>query len=53
MGQNARLIVHHGYGHTTRWDRSNCTDSYGKAYILEGSLPEDLEINFYANEDPY
>ncbi|RYP59853.1 hypothetical protein DL769_008368 [Monosporascus sp. CRB-8-3] len=52
MGPNARLIVHHGYGHSSR-DRSNCTDSIAKAFILHGTLPETPETDCYANERPY
>ncbi|KAL7624127.1 hypothetical protein AAE478_005684 [Parahypoxylon ruwenzoriense] len=53
MGENARLIIHHGYGHTSRWDPSDCTDSIGKAYILNGTLPRDQETDCYANESAY
>ncbi|KAJ5167392.1 Alpha/Beta hydrolase protein [Penicillium canariense] len=53
MGQNARLIVHHGYGHTSRWDKSECTDRIGKAYILDGTLPDEAETNCYADGKPY
>ncbi|RYP40722.1 hypothetical protein DL767_001477 [Monosporascus sp. MG133] len=53
MGQNARLIIHHGYGHTSRVHPSSCTDSVGKAYILNGTLPEEQETNCYADEKPY
>ncbi|KAJ0163766.1 putative hydrolase [Colletotrichum tanaceti] len=53
MGQNARLVVHHGYGHVSREDISNCTDAIGKAYILNGTVPETLETHCYANEKPY
>ncbi|TDZ16710.1 putative hydrolase [Colletotrichum orbiculare MAFF 240422] len=52
MGRNARLIVHHGYGHASR-DASNCTDEIGKLYILEGKLPGDAETDCFANEKPY
>lgn len=52
MGKNARLIVHHGYGHSSR-DISNCTDSIARAFILNGTVPEDLETQCYANEKPY
>ncbi|KAI2609197.1 hypothetical protein GGR54DRAFT_388246 [Hypoxylon sp. NC1633] len=52
MGKNARLIVHHGYGHSSR-DKSSCTDSIAKAYILNGTLPEDQETPCYADEKPY
>ncbi|KAI0130538.1 hypothetical protein BJ170DRAFT_620429 [Xylariales sp. AK1849] len=52
MGKNARLIAHHGYGHSSR-DSSDCTDSIAKAFILNGTLPEDAETACYANEKPY
>ncbi|KAK2026349.1 hypothetical protein LX32DRAFT_641906 [Colletotrichum zoysiae] len=52
MGRNARLVAHHGYGHSSR-DASNCTDSIAKTYILEGKLPDDAETACYANEKPY
>lgn len=52
MGRNARLIAHHGYGHSSR-DTSACTDEIAKAYILEGTLPEDQETACYADEKPY
>ncbi|OHF02052.1 hypothetical protein CORC01_02631 [Colletotrichum orchidophilum] len=52
MGRNARLIAHHGYGHSSR-DTSDCTDSIAKRYILEGTLPEEAETACYANEKPY
>ncbi|KAK3940014.1 hypothetical protein QBC46DRAFT_261965 [Diplogelasinospora grovesii] len=52
MGKNARLIVHHGYGHSSR-DTSNCTDSIAKAFILNGTVPESAETDCYADEKPY
>lgn len=52
MGQNARMIVHHGYGHSSR-DRSNCTDSIARAYLLNGTIPDKQETDCYANEKPY
>ncbi|KAK4162328.1 hypothetical protein QBC43DRAFT_321752 [Cladorrhinum sp. PSN259] len=52
MGSNARLIAHHGYGHSSR-DKSNCTDEIAKAYILNGTLPDKAETDCYANEKPY
>lgn len=52
MGTNARLIVHHGYGHSSR-DRSNCTDSIAQEYILNGTIPEEQETACFANEKPY
>ncbi|KAJ4396948.1 hypothetical protein N0V93_001171 [Gnomoniopsis smithogilvyi] len=52
MGKNARLIAHHGYGHSSR-DRSNCTDSIARAYLLNGTLPDEQETACYADEKPY
>jgi pimeloyl-ACP methyl ester carboxylesterase len=52
MGRNARMIVHHGYGHSSR-DTSNCTDSIARNFILHGTLPEEQETACYANEKPY
>lgn len=53
MGSNARLVVHHGYGHSSRRDPSDCTDRVVKAYILDGVLPAEQEIDCYANRKPY
>ncbi|KAK8070786.1 hypothetical protein PG997_010989 [Apiospora hydei] len=53
MGENARLIAHHGYGHSSGRDRSACTDAHLKTYILDGTLPEDQETDCYADEKPY
>jgi hypothetical protein len=52
MGTNARLIVHHGYGHSSR-DTSACTERIAKAYILNGTLPDEQETDCYADEKPY
>lgn len=52
MGKNARLIAHHGYGHSSR-DTSACTDEIAKSYILEGKLPEEQETACFADEKPY
>lgn len=49
---NARLIVHHGYGHSSR-DKSKCTDDAVRAYILDGVLPSDTETACFADEKPY
>lgn len=53
MGPNARLVVHHGYGHTTFFDKSNCTDTIGKEFILNGVLPDARITECFANERPY
>lgn len=52
MGKNARLIVHHGYGHSSR-DTSKCTEKLVKEYILHGKVPKDQETNCFADEKPY
>ncbi|KAI1393149.1 Alpha/Beta hydrolase protein [Hypoxylon trugodes] len=52
MGKNARLVVHHGYGHSSR-DKSSCTDSIAKTFILNGTLPDEQETPCYADEKPY
>ncbi|KAH9899097.1 alpha/beta-hydrolase [Xylariomycetidae sp. FL2044] len=52
MGPNARLIVHHGYGHASR-DPSACTNDLGKRFILHGELPDDPETACFADEKPY
>ena len=53
MGQNARLIVHNAYGHSSRRDSSDCTDRLAKDYILNGVLPEESEVQCYAKGKPY
>jgi len=52
MGPNARLIAHHGYGHSSV-DHSNCTDAIATAYITKGELPDQPESSCYADEKPY
>ncbi|KAI1444977.1 Alpha/Beta hydrolase protein [Annulohypoxylon stygium] len=52
MGKNARLIVHHGYGHSSR-DKSTCTDNLAKAYIMNGTVPDEQETPCFADEKPY
>lgn len=53
MGDNARLVVHHGYGHSSRADKSKCTDRIAKDFILHGKIPEGRETDCYADEKPY
>lgn len=52
MGRNARLIAHHGYGHSSR-DVSKCTDGIARGYILRGELPEESETQCWADGKPY
>lgn len=52
MGENARLVAHHGYGHSSR-DTSRCTDGIARAYILRGEVPEEAETACFADEKPY
>ncbi|KAL2114931.1 hypothetical protein VTJ04DRAFT_10594 [Mycothermus thermophilus] len=52
MGRNARLVAHHGYGHSMR-DTSSCTETIAREYILHGKLPEEQETACYADGKPY
>lgn len=49
---NARLIAHHGYGHSSR-DTSECTDKIMREYMLDGKLPEQSETACFADKKPY
>lgn len=53
MGDNAKLVVHHGYGHTSLGDPSRCTDRWKREYFLRGALPENKETHCYADQKPY
>lgn len=53
MGDNARLVVHHGYGHSSKRDLSSCTDAVARAYIMNGTLPDEKETHCYADKKPY
>ncbi|KAK2612037.1 hypothetical protein QQS21_002002 [Conoideocrella luteorostrata] len=53
LGRSGRLIVHHGYGHSSLADKSNCTDAIASRYILEGAVPDEPETNCIANSKPY
>lgn len=51
---NARMVIHHGYGHTSSANPSNCTEAIKKDYMLNGVLPSgDQPTDCYANEKPY
>ncbi|KAH8648668.1 hypothetical protein BX600DRAFT_475607 [Xylariales sp. PMI_506] len=52
MGKNARLIAHHGYGHSSR-DKSNCTDTIVRNFILDGTTPKERETACFADQKPY
>lgn len=52
MGRNARLVVHHGYGHSSR-DKSSCTDTIAREFVLHGTLPDESETACFADEKPY
>lgn len=52
MGENARLVVHHGYGHSSR-DKSKCTSTIVREYVLHGKVPEKMETDCFADEKPY
>lgn len=51
--ENARLIVHHGYGHTSMADESRDTNRHAKALILEGKIPDERETECVADKKPY
>ncbi|KAJ3018214.1 hypothetical protein HKX48_003032 [Thoreauomyces humboldtii] len=52
MGDNARLVVHHGYGHCSRFP-SKCTNDVARDYILNGKVPTHPETNCYPDTTPY
>ena len=53
MGNNARMIVHHGYGHSSSGDKSKCTDEIARELILHGKVPDERETACFADEKPY
>ena len=53
MGErNARLVVHHGYGHGSQVHRSKCTNGVIRSYLLDGKIPG-LETNCQTDSRPY
>ncbi|TKY86942.1 hypothetical protein EX895_004230 [Sporisorium graminicola] len=52
MGDNARLIVHHGYGHLSD-DKSACTKKVVQSYLMEGIVPGQQETHCFADQKPY
>ncbi|CAO1639184.1 unnamed protein product [Sympodiomycopsis kandeliae] len=50
--KNARLLIHHGYGHSSR-DKSTCTEKIKRRYFLEGKLPQEDVSECYADTKPY
>ena len=53
MGLNARLLVHHGYGHSSLQNPSECTDFTQRKYIMTGEVPTKQETDCYADLPPY
>lgn len=53
MGQNARLVVHDAYGHSSQSDISNCTNAIIRACFTEGKVPKDAETQCKADAKPY
>ncbi|KAK8929155.1 hypothetical protein H634G_03324 [Metarhizium anisopliae BRIP 53293] len=51
--ENARLVVHHGYGHGSSPDPSDCTNAIIRGYLLNGTIPDKRETDCYANGKPY
>ncbi|TKY86841.1 hypothetical protein EX895_004128 [Sporisorium graminicola] len=52
MGDNARLIVHHGYGHLSD-DKSTCTERMVRSYLMDGIVPQQQETHCFADQKPY
>lgn len=50
--ENARLIVHHGYGHssTNGGYSRNCTERIKREYFLSGQLPAEDVTECYVDE---
>ncbi|KZP09175.1 alpha/beta-hydrolase [Athelia psychrophila] len=56
MGDNARLLVHHGYGHSSGRDTSKCTENILRALFVNGTLPaykDGEESECYADGKPF
>ncbi|KAF7977546.1 hypothetical protein HWV62_3330 [Athelia sp. TMB] len=56
MGDNARLVVHHGYGHSSGRDPSKCTDDILRDLFINGKLPvyrEGMESECFADGKPF
>jgi pimeloyl-ACP methyl ester carboxylesterase len=53
MEGNARLVVHHGYGHSSQWDVSACTERIGRAYLLAGEVPDERVTNCWPDRKPF
>ncbi|KAK0648857.1 TAP-like protein-domain-containing protein [Cercophora newfieldiana] len=50
---NARLVVHHGYGHGMDNHPNKCTDAIVKAYVLNGDIPQQDETDCFSEGNPY
>ncbi|WWD16924.1 hypothetical protein CI109_101356 [Kwoniella shandongensis] len=53
MGNNARMLVHHGYGHSSARDLSACSNAVIQAYILNGTVPQTAEVHCHADKKPF
>ncbi|EJT98620.1 hypothetical protein DACRYDRAFT_118445 [Dacryopinax primogenitus] len=51
MGDSARLIVHHGFGHTSTRHVSNCTTQAVRDLLLKGILPEAAETHCFPSKE--
>jgi hypothetical protein len=47
------IVVHHGYGHSSARDPSSCTNDRIRAFLLNGTLPEQSEVDCYADSKPF
>ncbi|KZT50963.1 alpha/beta-hydrolase [Calocera cornea HHB12733] len=51
MGDSARLIVHHGYGHSSTRHVSNCTTQAVRDLFLHGKVPDAAETHCLPSEE--
>jgi len=51
MGVSARLIVHHGFGHTSTNHVSACTSQHIQDFFLSDSVPEAMETHCFPTDE--
>jgi len=50
---NVKLLVHHGYGHSSSAQTSKCSDAVIRDVLLHGRWPKTDEVECWADEVPY
>ncbi|KAK0535578.1 hypothetical protein OC835_002322 [Tilletia horrida] len=50
---NSQLVEHHGYGHTSLVDPSECTEQIKRDVFLHGKMPEADVTQCFADSKPY